>query len=156
MSINIFGSSSNKSNTTKNYVDSKFISLIKNINTKMDKSGGTLSGILDMTDHKITNLANPDSNNDACNKKYVNSKFASLSENLQLKADKQYVDEIIIQTIDNVVKHVSSVVEKTINNLDVASKTYVDDSIEEKFEEWKAERRQKKQNENLRKRAKSD
>ena len=75
MSINIFGSSSNKSNTTKNYVDSKFISLIKNINTKMDKSGGTLSGILDMTDHKITNLANPDSDEDACNKKYVKSEI---------------------------------------------------------------------------------
>ena len=74
MSVSIFGSSSSKSNNnnnTKNYVDSKFISLIKNVNAKVDKSGDSMNGNLDMGNSKITNLHDPEVNNDAANKKYV-------------------------------------------------------------------------------------
>ena len=74
-----------------------------------------MSGNLDMGSNKITNIKEPSEENDVASSKYV--------------------DELIIQTIDNVVKHVSSVIEKTLDNLDVASKSYVTDFIEEKFEE---------------------
>ena len=136
MSVNIFGSRSKSKPVVDLSVNSKFITLTKSLQEKVNKTGDILSGNLDMGHYKIDNLADPISDNDACNKKYV--------------------AELISQNIDNVIKHVNSVIEKTVAELDVASKSYVADLINEKFEEWKAERRQKKQNENLRKRTKSD
>ena len=136
MSVNIFGSRSKSKPVVDLSVNSKFITLTKSLQEKVNKTGDILSGNLDMGHYKIDNLADPISDNDACNKKYV--------------------AELISQNIDNVIKHVNSVIEKTVAELDVASKSYVADLINEKFEEWKAERRQKKQNENLRKRTRSD
>ena len=91
MSVNKFGSSGNKSKSavTKKDLDSKFINLTNNLQSKVNKSGDTLSGILDMRNHKITNLADPDSDNDACNKKYVNSKLE-----LESTLTKVYVDTL--------------------------------------------------------------
>src|SRR5206468_11106239 len=136
MSVNIFGSRSKSKPVVDLSVNSKFITLTKSLQEKVNKTGDILSGNLDMGHYKINNLADPISDNDASNKKYV--------------------AELISQNIDNVIKHVNSVIEKTVAELDVASKSYVADLINEKFEEWKAERRQKKQNENLRKRTRSD
>src|SRR5207245_4902189 len=84
MSVNIFGSSiSNKSNTNNNkYTDSKFITLAKNLNSKLDKSGGTLSRDLNMGTNKI-----------------------SLSHEAEEEHDvpyKKYVDGVIFQTVSNI------------------------------------------------------
>ena len=75
MSVNKFGSSSNssKGNDNKKYTDSKFITLAINLNTKLDKSGDTMSGSLNMGNCKITNLCDPQESNEAANKKYVDA-----------------------------------------------------------------------------------
>jgi hypothetical protein len=76
MSVNKFGSSSNSNSSKGNnnkYTDSKFITLTKNLNTKLDKSGDTMSGSLNMGNCKITNLCDPQESNDAANKKYVDA-----------------------------------------------------------------------------------
>src|SRR4051812_26898769 len=75
MSCNRFGfNTSNLSDVHKKYVDSKFITLSKDIQTKVDKIGDTLSGNLNMKNGKITGLADPISDEDACNKIFVDSK----------------------------------------------------------------------------------
>ena len=45
MSVDKFGSSGKSVNTNKNYVDSKFITLVKSQNLKLDKTGGIISGV---------------------------------------------------------------------------------------------------------------
>ena len=133
MSVNIFGSRSKSKPVVDLSVNSKFITLTKSLQEKVNKTGDILSGNLDMGHYKIDNLADPISDNDACNKKYV--------------------DELISQNIDNV----NSVIEKTVAELDVASKSYVADLIDEKFEERKNARRLIKQKDTLlRKRTRSD
>ena len=86
MSVNIFGSSSsNKSNTNNNkYTDSKFITLTKNLNSKLDKSGGTLSGDLNMGTSKISLSHQAQEEHDVPNKKYVDGViFQTVSNNGQ-------------------------------------------------------------------------
>lgn len=46
----------------------------QDISGKLDKSGGTMSGALNMGSKKITNLATPTNNTDAATKKYVDDK----------------------------------------------------------------------------------
>lgn len=74
MSTNVFGSSSKltkASNIDKKYVDSKFVTLTKNIQLKVDKTGDTMSGNLDMGNSKVVNLQEPTEEQDAVSKKYV-------------------------------------------------------------------------------------
>ena len=51
--------------------------LKQEVDTKFAKTGGTLSGILNMWDNKITNLATPTANTDAVTKAYADSVMAS-------------------------------------------------------------------------------
>lgn len=51
--------------------------LKQEVDTKFAKTGGTLSGILNMGDNKITNLATPTANTDAVTKAYADSVVAS-------------------------------------------------------------------------------
>src|SRR3989454_470868 len=86
MSVNIFGSSSsNKSNTNNNnYTDSKFITLTKNLNRKLDKSGGTLSGDINMGTNEISLSHEAEEEHDVPNKKYVGGViFQTVSNNGQ-------------------------------------------------------------------------
>ena len=74
MHANIFGSTSKlikASNIDKKYVDSKFVTLTKNLQLKVEKNGDTMSGNLDMTNSKIVNLQEPTEEQDAVSKKYV-------------------------------------------------------------------------------------
>jgi len=46
MNVNIFGSSGIKASKGDNkYVDQKFITLTTNLKTKIDKNGGTMTGL---------------------------------------------------------------------------------------------------------------
>src|SRR2546426_10347309 len=85
MSVNIFGSSRNKSNANNiKYIDSKFITLTKNLNTKLDKSGGVLSGDLNMGTSKISLSHEAEELHDVPNKKYVDGViFQTVSNNGQ-------------------------------------------------------------------------
>ena len=76
MSVNKFGLSEikSKSEVSKQYIDSKFTTLVKHQQAKVNKSGDTMSGELNMGNNKITDLSDPISDNDATNKKFVDSK----------------------------------------------------------------------------------
>lgn len=77
--------------TTKKYVDDKvkvvsgdlntLSKTVDNVKTTADgalqKSGGTMTGAIDMGNKKITNLATPTANTDATNKKYVDDAIAA-------------------------------------------------------------------------------
>jgi hypothetical protein len=56
MSVDIFGASGKKSNSTNISTDSRFVTLTKNLNTKLDKGGDTMKGDLNMNHFKIYNL----------------------------------------------------------------------------------------------------
>ena len=74
MPTNIFGSSSKLtkvSNTDKMYIDSKFVTLTKNVQLKVHKNGDSMYGNLDMGNCKIVNLQEPVNGEDAANKQYV-------------------------------------------------------------------------------------
>ena len=115
MSVNVFGLSGNKTKSavTKKDLDSKFINLTKNLQLKVDKTGDTFSGNLSMSGHKITDLADPVSDNDASNKKYIKS---------ELKADsiitKLYIDTMLHAKLDK-------------NDEEVCNKKYLDSKIQQ-------------------------
>ena len=74
MPTNIFGYSSKLtkvSNTDKKYIDSKFVTLTKNLQLKVDKNGDSMNGNLDLGNCKIVNLQELVNDEDATNKKYV-------------------------------------------------------------------------------------
>src|SRR3989454_6052687 len=85
MSVNIFGSSGNKSSANNNkYIDSKFITLTKNLNSKLDKSGGNLSEDLNMGTSKISLSHEAEEEHDVPNKKYIDGViFQTVSNNGQ-------------------------------------------------------------------------
>lgn len=107
MSVNIFGSYGKftKSNVDKNYVDSKFILMLKNLQLKVDKTGGIMNDTLNMNNFKIKNVCIPTDQFDAVNKEYVDSDFIQLNENLQLKAEKKYVEDLYTLSTYGLVPH---------------------------------------------------
>jgi hypothetical protein len=133
MSVNVFGSSGNKakSNVTRKDLDSKFISLTKNIQLKVDKSGDILTGNLNMDDYKINCLGDPVADCDAANKKFVTS---------EIKADnvitKLYIDTLLHQKLDkNIADGINMNGQKLFGLLDPANddeacnKKYLDSKI---------------------------
>ena len=113
MSVNIFGSSGGDRNVSsrvsKTYIDQKFITLSTNLNVKVNKSGDTMTGPLNMGDHKVVSNYTPLHDGDLINKRYGDLSYISQSyfenqykiifnnfdvvkRNLNLKADKTYVD----------------------------------------------------------------
>ena len=94
MSVNIFGSSGGgrlSSDVDKKYVDQKFATLSTNLATKVSKSGDIMTGELDMNGQQIIGLVNPTDDDEACNKKYVDSKIKSEST-----STKAYIDMLIL------------------------------------------------------------
>ena len=75
--INVGTPTNNYDAANKQYVDNKATTLTTSINTKLSKTGGDLTGEIDMGDNKITDLATPTENDDAATKKYVDDKFAT-------------------------------------------------------------------------------
>ena len=79
--INLFGHTIKSDITSKEYIDSKFISLIRMMKTKLDlnfaqqnfvqKAGDTMEGNLDMGGSKICNVGIPVDRLDVVNKEYV-------------------------------------------------------------------------------------
>ena len=79
MTANIFGSSGMKSvasGVTKKYVDSKFITLTTNLQSKIDKNKD-----LDMGGYSIHNVKNPVDDSDVANKRIVKDYINSLQQN---------------------------------------------------------------------------
>jgi hypothetical protein len=80
MSVNKFGLSENitKSEVSKKYVDSKFITLAKNLQTKVDKAGDIMIGDLNMGNNIICTFI-PNADPVLANKANVDSKLNILS-----------------------------------------------------------------------------
>ena len=75
---------------TKAYVDSKITNL-ENGSTALPyvkKAGDSMTGVLSMSNNKVTNVADPTANGDAVNKKYVDDKATETETTL-----KEYVNE---------------------------------------------------------------
>lgn len=75
---------------TKAYVDTKITGL-ENGTTALPyvkKTGDAMTGVLNMSNNKVTNVADPTANGDAVNKKYVDDKATETETTL-----KEYVDE---------------------------------------------------------------
>ena len=86
MTANIFGSSSMKSvasGVTKKYVDSKFITLTTNLQSKIDKNKD-----LDMGGYSIHNVKDPVNDTDVVNKKTVKNYINTCSKMLMTSLSK--------------------------------------------------------------------
>ena len=78
MSVNIFGSSGKSDKTlgiNKKYVDSKFISLTRNLELKVNKDGDVMNGSLDMGNYKISSTHIPTNPEDLINKGYGDNNY---------------------------------------------------------------------------------
>src|SRR6476661_4005665 len=84
MSVNIFGFRS----IIKPSVDnSKFITLTKAMQTKVDKAGDKMTGILDMNNNRLINVGNPVDNYDSVTKDYLDIITKSINRSVQLKVN---------------------------------------------------------------------
>src|SRR6266516_886286 len=127
MSVNIFGSRSGlKPPTNQNY-NSKFIFLTHSLQTKVDKSGDSMTGNLNMANNKITGVSDPTLDDDVCNKRYLSSVMNSDSITRKL-----YVDTLLDTKIDKKMKEDFDMNGFTIANtkipvdpLDAASNLYI-------------------------------
>ena len=93
MSVNKFGSSSKfdkTSNIDKKYVDSKFTTLTRNLETKLDKSGGTLTGDIDVNKYRIINVKNPQELTDAINMDYAAKLIKQQRAQIESATDGKY------------------------------------------------------------------
>src|SRR5260370_33223433 len=81
MSANIFGSSGKSipSGINNKYVDSKFISLTRNLQSKVNKTGDLMSGSLDMGGYKISSTHIPTNPEDLINKVYGDNNYINRS-----------------------------------------------------------------------------
>lgn len=128
MTANIFGSTGKpaKSNVDRNYVDSKFISMVKNMQLKLNKTGDSMQGNINLGGNKITNCGQPTDGLDVVTKEYVDSDFITLTENLQSKVDKTGG---VMQGALNMNNNKIINVEEPTHILDVANKKYVDSNF---------------------------
>lgn len=100
-------------------VDQGLTALATTVAGKLNKSGGTMSGDLDMSNNKIKNIPTPTTLYEPTNKLYVDS---ALTGKLSIAGGTMLGD---INMNNN---HISSVATPTFN-YDVATKKYVDDTV---------------------------
>jgi hypothetical protein len=74
-------------NTLTVSVDTSVIADKTYADTKLALAGGTMSGAISMGSNKVTNMADPDSNQDAATKKYVDDEITNLGNNLNNSID---------------------------------------------------------------------
>ena len=94
--------------------------------TKLSLSGGTMSGDINMSGHKITNISTPSNPGDIVNKSYVDSEITNISNSLNNYLP--LTGGTMAGTI-NMGNHSITNVNNPTNTNDVANKFYVDTSI---------------------------
>jgi hypothetical protein len=104
--INLFGQTIQSDITSKEYIDSKFISLIRMMKTKVDlnfaqqnfvqKAGDKMTGNLDMSGNRLTNTGSPVDEYDCATRDYLNQTINSLSRTIRTKADLNFVQQNFI------------------------------------------------------------
>src|SRR6267154_751662 len=133
MSVNVFGSRFKTKSSVDTSVYSKFVTLVKNMQTKLDKSGDKMTGTLEMCENKISDLADPVSDNDASNKKYVKSEIKAGSVLTKL-----YIDTLLGTKLDKNIAEDLNMNGRKINGLEnptnddeLCSKKYLDLKIKQ-------------------------
>src|SRR5580700_6390452 len=101
--INLFGHTIKSDITSKEYIDSKFISLIRMMKTKLDlnfaqqnfvqKAGDKMTGNLDTSGNRLTNTGTPVDKHDCATRDYLNPRINSLSRTIRSKADLNFVQQ---------------------------------------------------------------
>ena len=109
--------------TNKKYVDDADSTLRGSLSSKFDKTGGALSGELNMGNYKITNLGSPTNNSDASTKEYVDTQVSDkiseidvIDENYSVVNAEQTTYANLNTTRSEIKKlessHISNIVEK--------------------------------------------
>jgi len=119
MSVNKFGFRSVIKHSVND--NSKFISLAKNLQEKVDRAGDNMTGDLNMGNNKIISLSDPISDDDACNKRYVQSILNE--QNIITELNKRYVQSKLNE--QNII---------TKLNFDTLTNTKLDKSINENLD----------------------
>src|ERR1041384_4341736 len=130
MSVNIFGSQQNYRESNKQHFNSKFIALSRVLQTKLNKSGDTIEGELNMNNNKIVNLSNPLSDSDVANKQYVDNKIEESENDIteMLNGKVNTNGDVMFGDLDMHGNRITRL-EDPIHNLHAANKIYVDEAI---------------------------
>lgn len=134
--INLANPTDNNDATNKIFVDTAFQTLEAEVNQQLlaylQLKGGTMTGILDMGDYRITSLATPSSDTDAANKDYVDTQVSSITPGIsQSTADARYVQQSgdtmsgILSMGGNKITNLGT----PSNTTDAATKQYVDNAV---------------------------
>ena len=106
-------------------------------NTKLPLTGGTLTGNLNLNNHKIINLSTPTLNTDATNKSYVDGLYTNLESEIVSTAA-QYLPlkgGTMTGSID-MGDYLITSLGNPVNAKDAANKEYVDTAISNIDVEW--------------------
>ena len=126
----------------RKYVDAKFIALNKTIETKLSKTGGEVLGHINMNNNTLTNIKNPQENQDCSTKSYcdtsTNSILKLVGNNVELISDtlSRKIETKLSKTGGEVLGHINmndntlKNVKNPVDDQDVANKFYVDSSIQ--------------------------
>jgi hypothetical protein len=146
MAAHISGSilKTKSSNVDKKYVDSKFITMTRNLQLKINKAGDKMNGELDMCDNLIKNVSMPFDQFDAAPKEYIDQNDAVAFNKAKEYVDqkvlnlKQYMEEKIVNlytlNTNGLVPHFINPINatgfvvsanSTLNNLHAAHKIFI-------------------------------
>ena len=111
MSINKFGLSDNvtKSSVNKKYVDSQFITLVKRLEAKANKSGDNFSGPINMANNKVVSSFEPDTPDTVVNKLYVDTSLIKIGETKLNKSGDVMTG--ILDMTDHIIRNVADPIE---------------------------------------------
>ena len=83
--INLFCLTMKSGVTSKEYIDSKFISLTKALQAKVNVAGDKMAGNLNMNSNRVTNVGNPVDVHDCVTKNYLDTALSPINRSVQLK-----------------------------------------------------------------------
>ena len=113
MPVDKFGSDGKVMSVSKNYVDSKFITLARNDNLKFDKTGGKMFGDIDMDGRRILSIKNPENEMDVVNKRYVDNAVNVLNEKINAKQEAPGAAKFMIKSNVGLVPHLTERIDRS-------------------------------------------
>jgi hypothetical protein len=133
--INLFGLTMKSGVSNKDYIDSKFITLAKEMQTKIEKAGDKMTGNLDMNSNRLTNVGNAIDKQDCVTKNQLELTTDSIKRSVQLKLN---TDGDSMSGKLDMMDHRISNVKFPLDSSDAANKLYVQNYTE--FEEMDVEK----------------
>src|SRR5271165_2355597 len=83
--INLFGLTMKSDVSNKDYIDSQFITLVKEMKTKLEKAGDKMTGNLDMNNNRLINVGNAVGKQDCITKDHFDRFTESINTSVQQK-----------------------------------------------------------------------